>query len=137
MRGNPGVPQLCRIARSREVDLVAFEKAAQYFAAHRAATYAVDAVRCAHRHPTKGREVDGLRKVAGALGDFQRVELGDDHADDVAGLIDHGAAAVAAPDLHLRWIVADAGDGIRMAEAYRGFGVEHGDGFGGRSGDRT
>lgn len=69
------------------------------------------------------------------------IELGDDHADAVAGLIEYAAVAVAAlnrhRDLHLGRIVAYANGGTQLTEAYGGFGAkhahqreaDHGDGF--------
>ena len=49
---------------------------------------------------TADREVHVLREVAGALGELERIELGNDDADYVAGMIEHRAAGIAALDRH-------------------------------------
>ena len=54
---------------------MAFQKTAHHFAAY--------------------REVDVLRQIARARGHFQRIELGDYHADHIAGQVEHRAALVA------------------------------------------
>jgi hypothetical protein len=94
-----------RIFGGGKFNVIFFQRIAQHFAAN--------------------SEVDVLRQVAHALGDFWRVEFGDDPADDVAGLIEYRAAAVAAPgNLYLLCTVADADGRSDVAKFYCPFGVE-------------
>ena len=74
LTGDGGVFQFGVVARHREIHLIVFKKQTHHFAAV--------------------REFHVLRQVAGTLGDFQRVELGDHHSDDVAGLIEYRSAAL-------------------------------------------